>query len=145
MADVDAMISALKEGIIDFIATDHAPHSTVDKLTTLDEAAFGISVLETALASMLTLMHKGKIELSLVLEKLTAAPAHFLGKQDIGTLRPGSIADITIFDPDSEWVVDSSKFLSKGKNTPLNGHSLKGRVITTIVGGTIVYSVNPDE
>ncbi|MCH8207184.1 MAG: amidohydrolase family protein, partial [Chloroflexi bacterium] len=138
-SDVEAMVQALREGVIDVIATDHAPHSRVEKLTTLDEADFGISVLETALGSCLSLFHAGEIGLPLLIEKMTAAPARFLGREELGTLREGAAADITIFDPDTEWTVDAGSFASKGKNTPLDGATLKGRVVATIVSGEVVY------
>ena len=138
-SDVEAMVRALREGVIDVVATDHAPHSRVEKLTTLDEADFGISVLETALGSLMSLVHAGGIELPLLIHKMTAAPAHFLGRDELGTLREGAAADVTIFDPDAEWTVDAGSFVSKGKNTPLDGATLKGRVTATIVGGEVVY------
>lgn len=140
--DVEAMVEALGKGVVDVIATDHAPHSRIDKLTTLDEAAFGISVLETALGSVLSLVHEGRIALPTLLEKLTVAPARFLGRNDLGALHEGAAADVTIFDPDAEWTVDTSRFASKGKNTPLDGRTLKGRVMTTIAGGNVVYEVD---
>ncbi len=136
--DVEAMVEGLKDGAIDFIATDHAPHSRVEKLCTFDEAAFGISVLETALGSALSLMHDGRLALPVLVDRLTTAPARFLGR-DSGTLKAGAQADITIFDPDEEWVVDPEKFASKGKNTPLDGATLRGRVVATLVGGEVVH------
>ena len=142
--DVGALIGGLRDGTIDFVATDHAPHSLVHKECTLDEAAFGISVLETALGSLMSLLHAGDITLPLLVEKLTAAPARFLGMPDLGTLREDVPADVTVFDPDAEWVVDASRFASKGKNTPLDGVKLKGRVVTTIVGGEVVFSGTKD-
>ena len=136
--DVEAMVQGLKDGTIDFIATDHAPHGKVEKECTFEEAANGISVLETALGSLMSLAHAGDISLPLLVEKLTWSPARFLG-MELGTLKTEAPADVTIFDPDSEWVVDASTFASKGKNTPLNGVTLKGRVIATVVGGKVVY------
>ena len=137
--DVEAMVSGLRDGVIDFVATDHAPHNNVEKLCTFEEAAFGISVLETALGSLLTLVHAGQLTLPTVVEKLTDAPARFLGRPDIGTLKPGSEADVTVFDPDAEWTVDTDAFVSYGKNSPLHGTTLKGAVVTTIVGGVFRY------
>jgi dihydroorotase len=137
--DVQAMVQGLSEGVIDLIATDHAPHSQVDKLCTLDEAAPGLSVLETALGSVLSLYHQDQVALPVLVAKLTAAPARFLRRDDIGTLRKGAIADVVVFDPDAEWVVDASRFASKGKNTPLDGATLKGQVVATIVGGEVAY------
>ena len=95
-------------GVIDFIATDHAPHGTVDKQTTFEDAANGISNLETGFGSVMALVHAGAVPLPVLIEKLTASPAGFLGRSDLGTLRPGSSADVTIIDPDVEWVVDPS-------------------------------------
>ena len=136
--DVAAMVEGLRDGTVDFIATDHAPHGRTDKLCTFDEAANGISVLETALGSVMSLVHDGALTLPLAVDRLTAAPARFLG-MDLGTLKSGSPADVTIFDPDAEWLVDPAQFASKGKNTPLAGTTLRGRVITTIAGGEVVY------
>ena len=138
--DVEAMVSGLRDGVIDFVATDHAPHSSVEKLCTFQEAAFGISVLETALGSLLTLVHTGQLTLPLLVEKLTHAPARFLGRTDIGNLRPGSEADVTVFDPDAEWTVDTDAFVSYGKNSPLHGTTLRGKVVATIVGGATAFT-----
>ena len=138
--DVEAMVSGLRDGLIDFVATDHAPHNSVEKLCTFQQAAFGISVLETAMGSLLTLVHSGQLTLPLVVEKLTHAPARFLGRTDIGSLKPGSEADVTVFDPDAEWTVDTDAFVSYGKNSPLHGSTLKGAVVATIVGGETAYS-----
>ena len=137
--DMKAMAAGLAEGVIDVIATDHAPHGRVEKLCTFEDAAMGISVLETALGSSLSLVHCGGVELAIIIERLTAAPARFLGRSDIGTLRVGSEADVTVFDPDAEWVVDTESFVSKGKNSPLHGATLKGRVAATLVGGKVVF------
>ena len=136
--DVEAMVRGLSDGTIDFVATDHAPHNRVRKLCTFQDAAFGISVLETALGSLMSLVHTSDITLPLLIEKLTLYPARFLGRE-LGTLRVGAPADITVFDPDAEWVVNAGSFASKGKNTPLDGATLKGRVVATIVGGDVVY------
>jgi dihydroorotase len=138
--DVEAMVSGLRDGVIDFVATDHAPHNSVEKLCTFQEAAFGISVLETALGSLLTLVHSGQLTMPLVVEKLTHAPARFLGRTDIGSLKPGSEADVTVFDPDAEWTVDTDAFVSYGKNSPLHGSTLRGQVVVTIVGGETAFT-----
>ena len=140
------MVKGLRDGIIDFVATDHAPHTQIQKMCTFDDAAFGISGLETALGSLMVLVHDGRITLPILIERLTTAPARFLGRHDMGTLREGVPADVTILDPDTEWVVEASRFASKGKNTPLDGLTLKGQVVATIVGGEVEYStVNIDE
>ncbi len=138
--DMEAMAAGLADGTIDSIATDHAPQGQIEKMCAFEDAAMGISVLETALGSLMSLVHSGRIEMSLLVEKLTAAPAKLLGRSDIGTLEPGAQADIAIFDPDAEWTVDTAKFVSKGKNSPLHGERLRGRMRMTLVGGKVVYS-----
>ena len=141
--DAAAMVEGLRDGTVDFVATDHAPHGQTEKLCTFDEAANGISVLETALGSLMTLVHSGAIALPTLIERLTAAPARFLG-MELGALKPGSPADITIFAPNVEWVVDPAEFASKGKNTPLAGSTLRGRVKATVFGGKVVYDDGTD-
>jgi dihydroorotase len=140
-ADIDALVEGLNDGTIDIIATDHAPHTLNDKLCEFGMAASGISGLETALGSLMGLVHGGKITLSLLIAKLTSEPAKILGEKSgkLGTLAVGAPADITVFDADAEWVVDVEKFASKGKNTPLTGEKLKGKVMVTIYGGKVVY------
>ena len=139
--DVDALVIGLADGVIDCIATDHAPHTSSDKDRTFEEAAFGISGLETALGSLLSLVHSGRLDMATLVERLTAGPARVLNRPDLcpATLKPGSPADVTIFNPDAEWVVDTGIFASKGKNTPLEGTTLRGRVVGTIVDGRLVY------
>ncbi len=137
-SDMEALIEGLRDGVIDFIATDHAPHNRTDKECTFHEAAFGISTLETALGQLMSLVHRDAIGLPLLIEKLTLVPARFLRRNDLGTLKRGAPADITIIDPDAEWIVDTAQFASKGKNTPLQGATLKGRVHATVVGGEVV-------
>ena len=137
--DLQALVEALKEGVIDAIATDHAPHTDVDKMCEFDLAAFGISGLETALATVFALVHRGEIDLMTLLSKLTFEPAKILRKSEMGTLKVGAAGDVTIFDLDAEWIVDPSAFASKGKNTPLAGCLLKGKVMATIYGGDISY------
>ena len=139
--DVDALVDALAEGIIDCIATDHAPHDLTSKQVTYQEAAFGISVLETALGSLLQLVHQDRMSLNTVVERLTVGPARVLGPgfAELATLRPGTPADVVLFDPHREWVVDPQQFASKGKNTPLEGTTLRGRVVATLVAGQVVF------
>ena len=134
--DVAALAEGLAEGVIDCIATDHAPHELVSKRVTYNDAAFGISVLETALGSSLQLVHSGLMTLPALVDRLTVGPARVLGPgfSHLATLEPGTAADIVIFDPDKEWVVDPKSFESKGKNTPLEGTLLKGCVVATLVG-----------
>jgi len=136
--DIDALIAGLKDGTIDVIATDHAPHTRNDKLCEFGMAASGISGLETALGSLMGLVHAGKITLPLLIAKLTLEPSKIL-RSNFGRLALGSPADITIFDPEAIWTVDVEKFASKGHNTPLNGEKLKGKVTMTIYSGKVVY------
>ena len=140
--DVEALTEGLAEGVIDCIATDHAPHELVSKQVTYNEAAFGISVLETALGSSLQLVHSGKMTLNDLVERMTVGPARVLGTafDELATLEIGTPADIVVFDPDLEWEVDPQKFESKGKNTPLRGTTLKGSVLITVVEGKIVFT-----
>jgi len=136
--DRRALIAALSEGVIDAIATDHAPHRSMDKECTYDEAAFGISGFETALANLLRLVEDGHLTLDQVIRHLTIEPARIFGLPS-GTLAPGASADVVIFDPAATWNVDASAFFSKGKNTPLDGKTLRGQVMATLVEGRIVY------
>lgn len=140
-ADVNALVDALADGTIECIATDHAPHDTVSKQVTYQDAAFGISVLETALGSALKLVHEGRIALPTLIERLTVGPARILGPDyaPLSSLAPGTPADLVLFDPQAEWIVDASKFVSKGKNTPLDGVKLRGRAFATLASGEIVY------
>jgi dihydroorotase len=139
--DIEALIQGLNDNTIDIIATDHAPHTEGDKLCEFAKAPFGISGLETALGALMGLVHKKKLSLTTLIAKLTSEPAKILGDKHgkLGTLAVGAIADVTIFDPEREWVVDTKEFASKGKNTPLEGEKLKGKVIATVYRGKIVY------
>jgi dihydroorotase len=141
-ADRAALVEAIRDGVLDLIGTDHAPHAEVDKLCEYGEAAFGISGLETALAALLGLVHAGDLSLPLLIQRLTSDPARAFGLS-AGTLRPGAAADVCVFDPRAEWVVDPLAFASKGKNTPLAGRTLRGKVIATICGGALVYIDEP--
>jgi dihydroorotase len=138
--DVRALIKGLKDGVIDAIATDHAPHTVADKNCGLELAAFGISGLETALGCLMSLVHQGEISLTQLISKLTCEPAKVIGRDsELGTLKTGALANITILDPDREWIVNSRNFASKGKNTPYDGYKFKGKVMATIANGRIVY------
>jgi dihydroorotase len=138
--DVLACLGALQDGLFDAIATDHAPHTVVDKECEYGLAANGISGLETALGALMWLVHRGDLDLATMIRYLTVEPARVLGLP-YGTLRKGAAADVVIFDPDAEWIVDPSKFFSKGKNTPLAGVALRGKVAATIVGGKVVHGI----
>ncbi|MSP78188.1 MAG: dihydroorotase [Dehalococcoidia bacterium] len=139
--DIEALVAALKDGTLDAIATDHAPHAATDKECTFNEAAFGISGLETAFGLVMRLVHAGQLPLGLVIEKMTAGPAKVLGEKGrgLGSLKAGAMADVAILDPNAEWVVDRKALASKGKNTPLDGVRLKGSVVATVVGGRVAY------
>lgn len=138
-ADVDALKEGLKTGIMEVISTDHAPHGKEEKDQSMLKAPFGIVGLETSFALGYTeLVDKGVLTLSQLVEKMSVNPAKVLGI-DKGNLAPGKAADIVIADITKEYEIDSSKFVSKGKNTPFDGKKVKGRVITTIVDGKIVY------
>ena len=135
---MEALIQALKDGVFDAIATDHAPHTVVDKECEYGMAANGISGSETALGALMGLVHRGDLDLGILIRYLTVEPAKAFNLP-YGTLKVGAAADVTIFDPDEEWTVDPGKFYSKGKNTPLAGATLKGRVWMTLVNGNVVY------
>lgn len=143
-ADRRTLIAALKEGVIDFIATDHAPHTAAEKQKEFALAASGISGFETAFGSLMFLVHDGKFTINELLACLTSKPASFLGKrfEMQGNLAVGNTADIAIIDPNKKWLVNVNKFLSKGKNTPLSGQALKGKVIATLYGGKLVYQTD---
>jgi len=139
--DIHALIEGLKGGVIDAVATDHAPHTLADKNCGLELAAFGISGFETAFGCLMSLVHQGEISLATLLSKLTCEPAKVIGRDgELGTLKAGAPANITILDPDREWIVDSRNFASKGKNTPYDGYKFKGKVMATISGGKLVYT-----
>ena len=135
---VAALIEGLQDGTIDAIATDHAPHAFEEKDMEYKQAPPGITGMETALGVVLTgLYHTGKLTLLELVERMSTAPARILGLES-GVLTTGSLADITIFDANAEWVVDSSKFYTKGKHTPFDKKTLKGKVVATIVKGKFV-------
>ncbi len=134
--DVEAIKQGLKDGTIDVIATDHAPHHIDDKNKEFDTAAFGISGLETAFALGLQLVGKGTLDLKQFIAKMTITPSKILNIPK-GSLSSGSDADIAIINPESTTIVDSSRFLSKGKNSPFNGWTLKGSVEKTISMGKV--------
>ncbi|OGQ22543.1 MAG: dihydroorotase [Deltaproteobacteria bacterium RIFCSPLOWO2_02_FULL_44_10] len=135
-----ALIEGLKDGTIDMIATDHAPHALTDKEVGFDLASNGIVGLETSLPLSLTLVHEKKISLERLVDAMSCKPASVFGLEGKGTLKVGSDADITIFDPDRRHVIDVSTFASKSRNTPFDGWKLKGKVLHTICGGRVVYS-----
>ncbi|CAM3573370.1 dihydroorotase [Marinicrinis lubricantis] len=138
--DVEAMIEAIEDGTIDMIVTDHAPHSEEEKAKGMELAPFGIVGLETAFPLLYTkFVETGRWTLDFLLEKMTKAPAKVFGLPS-GELKVGSPADITLVDLSAEKLVDPKAFLSKGKNTPFTGWSLKGWPVKTIVDGKVVWS-----
>jgi dihydroorotase len=136
--DVQAIKDGLRDGTIDVIATDHAPHATQEKQQGFTEAPFGIVGLETALPLTLALVEEGILSLESAVEKLSAAPARAFSLAK-GTLQPGADADVAIIDPQAQWEVDPGKFRSKSRNTPFAGWKVKGLVMTTIVSGRVVF------
>ncbi|MCP9465703.1 MAG: dihydroorotase [Nitrospira sp.] len=139
--DVRAIKEGLRDGTIDVIATDHAPHAAQEKQQDFTEAPFGIVGLETALPLTLSLVEEGVLSLEQAVTKLTAAPAAAFGLPK-GTLAVGADADVTLVDPSAQWEVDPSLFRSKSRNTPFAGWKVKGRVQMTIVGGRVVYRLD---
>lgn len=140
-SDLEAILVALADGTADAIATDHAPHAAHEKEMEFERAAFGIAGLETALGLAITRLHVGKrIPIARIVELFTAGPARCFDLRGRGSLVRGSLADVTIFDPKKKWTFDAAKLRSKSKNTPFDGWQLTGKVVATIVGGTIVYS-----
>jgi dihydroorotase len=139
--DIAALLEGLRDSAIDIIATDHAPHTLADKMCEFELAAFGISGFETALGCLMGLVHGGELDLMTLISKLTLEPAKIIGTKygDLGTLKPGCQADVSLFDPNKEWVVSSRSFASKGKNTPFDGYQFKGKTMATIFAGDIVY------
>lgn len=138
--DIKGIIAGLKDGTIDAIATDHAPHSPEEKARSLTRAPSGMVGLETSLAITLTeLYHTGKMKLPDLIRAMTYNPASILHLSSKGRLSLGGDADITIFDPEQEWVIDPEEFASKSRNTPFAGRKVKGRVKYTIVGGKVIY------
>ncbi len=139
--DAAAVVRGLMEGVVDAIATDHAPHTEADKAGAPERAAFGISGFETALAAMLTLCREGPLTLTQVVRCLTAGPAAVLGRNaPCSGLLPGRVAEFVLFDAEAEWTVDGASFVSRGRNTPLEGRRLFGRVLATFVDGNCVYA-----
>ena len=141
-AEVGAVIEALRDGLIDIIATDHAPHAATDKVCTYDEAANRINVLETAFSSVFSLVeaNSGKLSVGRLIESLTAGPAAILDRE-LGSLKKGFSADVVLIDPGMKWTVNPEAFASKSVNTPLAGVELTGRVVTTIYQGETVFDL----
>ena len=141
---VEVLIDALRDGTIDAIASDHAPHHADEKALEYDRAPFGITGLETAVGLAVSeLVHKGVIDLVRLVELCSTNPARIFRLADRGTLKPGSVADITVLDPEADWTFQAADSRSKSRNTPFDGRFLTGRAVATIVAGKII-SQRPD-
>ncbi|MGN8832349.1 dihydroorotase [Selenomonas montiformis] len=137
-SDCDAIIEGLKDGTIDAIVTDHSPHAQEEKDREYIYAPSGFPGLETSLGVMLTdLYHTGKMDLPLIISKMTWEPAKVFGL-DAGSLAPGKAADLTVIDPNLVWTVDDQKFYTRGSHSPFVGRELKGRAVMTVVDGKVV-------
>lgn len=139
--DVEAILEGLADGTIDAIATDHAPHTNIEKLRAFAEAPNGILGLETAVGSVFgELVDTGVLSVVDAVRKLTIEPAKILGIQ-AGTLSPGTPADVAVIDPELEWVVDAHAFRSLSRNTPFHGWTMTGRAVMTFLGGRITFQL----
>jgi dihydroorotase len=137
--DRQALIEGVKDGTLEVIATDHAPHTTIEKELMFTDAPNGLIGMETAWPVLNTyLIREGILDLPLVIATMTCNPARLL-RLEKGTLSEGADADVTVLDPDLVWTVDPEKFLSKARNCPYNGRELTGRAILTMVGGRMIY------
>jgi dihydroorotase len=145
-ADVRACVEGLRDGTLDAVATDHAPHAATDKLCEFDLAAPGLTGLETALGLVLRVVGQGGVSLADAIARLTIGPVRALsldrhtGEPALGTLRPGAPADLVVFNPATAWIVAPDVLRSKGKNTPLLGTELRGLVMLTVAGGVVSYA-----
>ncbi|MBP1609200.1 MAG: dihydroorotase, multifunctional complex type [Acidobacteria bacterium] len=139
--DVDALVDGIVSGSIDVIATDHAPHNINDKMLEFDRAPFGVVGLETAVGLILDrFVRTGVLGIERMVEMFSTNPARILGLER-GTLARGAVADITVLDPNRQWVVSSADFASRSRNTPFEGYRLRGAPAMTIVKGRVVWSV----
>ena len=139
MADVEAVREAVRDGTIDVLATDHAPHHYDEKQSAFADAPNGIIGLETALAVNITWLVKTKVlSVATLIDRMSCAPAKLFGLPG-GTFAKGALGDVTVFDPGREWVVEPGAFRTKGRNTPYAGMTLTGRTICTVVGGRVVF------
>lgn len=140
---LEAILEGLKDGTIDAIATDHAPHHADEKALEYDRAPFGIIGLETALGlAFRELVHKGVIDLQRLVELCATNPARIFGLESRGTLKPGSVADITIIDPDRVWTYRNAESRSRSKNSPFDGWEFTGAAVATFVAGKLVFRLD---
>lgn len=136
--DADALVEALREGVVDCVATDHAPHRWVDKACEFEDAAPGISGIETAFGLLMRLVHGNRLTLADLVAALSSRPCA-AWDLPFGTLARGAPADVVVLDPDRSWTVDRDRFRSLGRNTPLHGQVLRGAVVLTLAGGAVVH------
>lgn len=138
--DVEALVEGLADGTVDAIATDHAPHSAVEKGRGLAAAPFGITGLETAVSlGIQKLVQPSKLDWSRLVELFSSNPARILQRQDLGRIERGALADLTIIDPGMEWTFRAAESRSKSRNTPFDGWNFRGKVVMTVVGGKVVF------
>lgn len=142
--DRQALLQGIREGVIDAVATDHAPHTSAEKAAPFATAPFGVTGLETALGVLCSLVKAGEMDLAMLVRLLTEGPGRVLAAPaGTGRLAAGLGADITVFAPERVWMVNASEFASKGKNNPWSGRTLTGKVVATIVHGEAVYLDSP--
>ena len=138
--DREALLVGLADGLVDAIATDHAPHALYEKEVEFDRAANGITGLEVCLAATITHLHRArKVPLERVVELLSTNPARIVKLEGRGTLAVGAHADVVLFNPRKKWIYDVRKTLSKSRNAPYDGMEFYGKTVATIVGGKVVY------
>jgi dihydroorotase len=141
--DISELKQAVVDGTIDIIASDHAPHTPLEKQQSWEQAPFGVIGLETTFALVMTyLVHPGIISMTRAVDMLSSIPARIfrLDKYGIGSLKENGRADLTIVDPERKWIVDANKFMSKARNSPFQGWELRGKVVATIVNGIVVFT-----
>jgi len=136
---IEAILAGLRDGVIDAIATDHAPHHADEKALEYDQAPFGITGLETAVGLAFDLVSQGVIDIERLVEVLATNPARIFGLENRGSLRADAYADVTILDPSFQWIFDVSLSKSKSRNTPFVGRKMTGAAVATIVGGRVVF------
>ena len=142
--DREAVLEGLADGTIEILCSDHAPHCDYEKEVEFDYAPFGVTGLETELAlSLMQLLHAKRISLPDLVAKYTVNPSRLLNLNK-GTLSVGADADVTVFDPDAEWVFEKAATASKSANSPFYGWKLKGRAVVTIVAGKKVWTLNSE-
>jgi dihydroorotase len=140
--DREAILAGLADGAVDCVATDHAPHAAHEKGQEFDRAPFGITGLETSLGLCISILHaRHNIPLRRIVELLSTNPARVMGLQGRGTLAVGARADVTIFDPEKKWTYHAAESHSKSKNSPFDGRQMQGKVMATIVSGSLIFRI----